>query len=392
MLRVDPFLPFSLGKWGLESAVTHQFSLTLPDRIENEDKQFFGKDWIDAELDFSREEWESILEIAAELKRKFALGEDTSHILKGKTLFSMFFNQSLRTRSTFAAGIQQLGGHYVELDPGKTYTPARKGYEVPYKTERVSDVARMLDRVGDAIAIRMYGPPAHWIYGFANGTIKEFADYAGVPLINMECDKYHPCQAAADMLTIKEKFGGFKGVNVTMSWAYSGSFEKPRAVPQSVVMAAAKMGANVTLAHPEGFDLDPDVIAHTKRFADESGGSFRITNDFDEGFKDAHVVYPKSWGTATCFNYMDDSGKVVTKADHEDAKAKFDANKHWITTQKQMDLTAKNGIYMHCLPADRGQEVEDDVIDGPQSVVMDEAENRLHAQKAIMALIMGGRF
>ena len=353
---------------------------------------FRGRDWLDAELDFSKEEWETLIDLALDLKRGFAMGQDQSHILKGRTLFSMFFNQSLRTRSTFAAGIQQLGGYYVELEPGKTYTPARKGYEVPYKTERVCDVAQMLDRVGDAIAIRMYGPPAHWIYGFANATLKEFAEYANVPLINMECDIHHPCQSLADMITVKEKFGGFKGVNFTMSWAYSGSFEKPRAVPQSAILAATKMGMNVTLAHPEGFDLDPNIIAHCNRFSKETGGSFKTTNNFDEGFEGAHVVYPKAWGTGACFNYVDDAtGKVVKKADHETARNLFEANTDWITTQKQMDLTARNGIYMHCLPADRGQEVTDDVIDGPQSVVMDEAENRLHGQKAIMALLMGGR-
>ena len=352
---------------------------------------FRGRDWIDASLDYTKEEWETLIDIALYLKRKHLMGEDQSYILKGKTLFTMFFNQSLRTRSTFAAGIQQLGGYYVELDPGKTYMPARKGYDIPYKTERIKDVAEMLDRVGDALAIRMYGPPAQWIYGFANETIKEFAEYSANPVINMECDKYHPTQALADMLTIKEKFGDFKGLNITMSWAYSGSIEKPRAVPQSVIMAAAKMGANVTLAHPAGFDLDPDVIETTKKFAKQSKGSFKIVNDFEEGFKGADVVYPKSWGSVPCFTYTDGSGKTIKQKDH-DAAEKFNNNaKNWMTTQKQMDLTDQNAVYMHCLPADRGQEVTDEVIDGPKSVVIDEAENRLHAHKAIMALLMGGR-
>jgi len=353
--------------------------------------RFLGRDWIDGELDFTKEDWETLIDVALDLKRGHAMRQDQSHILKGRTLFSMFFNQSLRTRSTFAVGIQQLGGNYLELEPGKTYTPARKGYEVAYKTERICDVARMLNRVGDAISIRMYGPPAHWIYGFANSTMKEFAESAEIPIINMECDMYHPCQSLADMISVKEKFGTFKGVNLTMSWAYSGSFEKPRAVPQSVVLAATKMGMNVTLAHPKGFDLDPSVIDNCKKFAGQAGGAFRITNNFDEGFEGAHVVYPKSWGTASCFNYVDENGKMYKKADHDDAQKKFEANKKWMTTKKQMKLTAKNGIYMHCLPADRGQEVEDDVIDGPQSIVIDEAENRLHAQKAIMSLILGGR-
>ena len=352
---------------------------------------FLGRDWIDGELDFTKEEWETLIDVALELKREFAMNRDQAHILRGKTLFSMFFNQSLRTRSTFAVGIQQLGGNYLELEPGKTYTPARKGYEIPYKTERICDVARMLSRVGDAISIRMYGPPAHWIYGFANATMKEFAEEADIPVINMECDMYHPCQSLADMMTVREKFGGFKGVNFTMSWAYSGSFEKPRAVPQSVVLAAAKMGMNVTLSHPEGFELDPNIIEHCSRFSNETGGSFNVINDFDAGFEGAHVVYPKSWGTGSCFNYVDDSGHVVKEADHDDARGRFEANTDWLTTEKQRALTDKNGIYMHCLPADRDQEVVDSVIDGPKSVVMDEAENRLHAQKAIMSLILGGR-
>ena len=353
--------------------------------------KFLGRDWIDAELDYTKEEWETLIDVALELKRQFALNFDQSHILKNRTLFSMFFNQSLRTRSTFAVGIQQLGGNYLELDPGKTYTPARKGYEVPYKTERICDVASMLSRVGDAISIRMYGPPAQWIYGFANATMKEFADYADIPVINMECDKYHPCQSLADMLTVKEKFGGFKGVNLTMSWAYSGSFEKPRAVPQSVVLAATKMGMNVTLAHPEGFELDSQILEHCSRFSTETGGSFKVINDFDKGFEGAHVVYPKSWGTGSCFNYVDDAGAMYKKADHDHARNCFESNKSWKTTEAQMDLMDKDGIYMHCLPADRDQEVVDSVIDGPRSVVIDEAENRLHAQKAIMALILGGR-
>ncbi len=352
---------------------------------------FRGRDWIDAELDYTKEEWETLIDLSLRLKQEFSMGVDHSNILKGKTLFSMFFNQSLRTRSTFAAGIQQLGGNYIELEPGKTYTPARKGYEVPYKTERICDVASMLDRVGDAIAIRMYGKPAHWIYGFANATLKEFAHYANNPILNMECDIHHPCQSLADMITIKEKFGGFKGVNVTMSWAYSGSFEKPRAVPQSFIMAAAKMGCNVTIAHPEGFEMDPRIIEESRKMAAMNGTEIKMTNNFDEGFEGAHVVYPKSWGTGACFNYVDDAGTVVKEADHDLARSLFEANKDWKTTQKQMDLTARGGIYMHCLPADRDQEVTDDVIDGPQSVVMDEAENRLHGQKAVMALLMGGR-
>jgi len=353
--------------------------------------KWLGRDWLDPEVSFSREDWETLMDVGFELKRRFAMGEDTTNILKAKTLFTMFFNQSLRTRSTFDAGIQQLGGFHCSLEPGKTYTPARKGFDIPYKTERIKDVAEMLSRVGDAIAIRMYGPPAGWNYGFAHATMQEFAEYADIPIINMECDKYHPCQALADMMTIKEKFGAFKGVKLTMSFAYSGSIEKPRAVPQSVILAASLMGMDVTLSHPEGYDLDPEVIAKCEEYAKQTDGKFRIVNDFDEGFQGAHVVYPKSWGAHTCFNYFDpQTGKKIKDQDHEEAIRVNELAKSWMTTQAQMDLIDKNGVYMHCLPADRGQEVTDEVIDGPQSIVIDEAENRLHAHKAIMALTMGG--
>ena len=291
---------------------------------------FMGRDWIDAEIDYNKEEWETLIDVALELKRRHALRDDQSAILKGKTLFTMFFNQSLRTRSTFAAGIQQLGGFHVDLEPGKTYTPARKGYDIPYQTERIKDVAEMLDRVGDAIAIRMYGPPAMWRYGFANATMKEFAQFAGIPIINMECDKFHPTQALADMITVKEKFGTFKGLNLTMSFAYSGSIEKPRAVPQSVILAATKMGMNVTLAHPEGYELDQKIIDQCQAFSKQTNGSFKIINNFDEGFKGAHIVYPKAWGAHTCFNYADENGKVFKEADqnHGHDQTCADCNEH----------------------------------------------------------------
>jgi len=353
--------------------------------------KFLGRDWIDAELDYTREEWETLIDVALELKRMHAMNIDQTYILRGKTLFTMFFNQSLRTRSTFAAGIQQLGGFHVDLEPGKTYTPARKGFEVPYKTERVCDVAQMLSRVGDAIAIRMYGEPAQWIYGFANETMKEFAHYSDIPIINMECDKFHPTQALADMITIKEKFGSFKKLKFVMSWAYSGSTHKPFAVPQSLVLAPTKLGMDVVFARPKGFELDPEVIKKCHEFARESGGSFAETDSMEEAFKDADVVYPKCWGAMDYFAKVDKNGKKIKNEDLDGMKALFEKNRHWICDSKKMKLIKKSGIYMHCLPADRDMEVTDDVIDGPQSVVFDEAENRLHAHKAIMAMIMGGR-
>ncbi|MFQ6059485.1 MAG: N-acetylornithine carbamoyltransferase [Anaerolineae bacterium] len=342
---------------------------------------FRGRDFLTL-LDYSREEVETILDVALDLKRRFAIGEPHDHLLRGKTLFMIFYNTSLRTRNSFEAGMTQLGGHAHYLEPGKIYTPALVGMERAYETERVSDVARVLSRMGHAISIRCYGDPVEWIYGKAHEMEREFARWADIPVINMECDKYHPCQALADILTVREKFGGFSGVKFVMSWAYSPSVHKPRAVPQSAIIAATMMGMDVVLAHPKGMELDDEVLAACEGYVGKYGGSFAISNDMGEAFEGAHVVYPKSWTAVPMF------APPVGERDEERTKEIFEANQDWICDAEKMELAHKDAIYMHCLPCDRGFEVTDEVIDGPQSVVFDEAENRLHVQKAVMSLVM----
>lgn len=347
---------------------------------------FKGRDFL-KETDFTPQEIKTMLKVAETLKEQTAMGIYHDDLLRAKTLFMLFYNQSLRTRNSFEAGMTQLGGHAHFLDPSKIYTPALEGKEVAYSTERVSDVARVLDRMGQAIAIRCYGDPVEWEYGGAHALLKEFARWADFPILNMEDDIYHPFQGLADMLTVKENFGDFKGVNFTMSWAYSPSVHKPRAVPQSAILYATMMGMNVTLTHPEGMELDPNIIQQCEQYVGNEGGSFRITNDFKEGFENADVVYPKAWCPTVFFK------PPVGEDSEEKAQALVDQHKDWKTTSEMMDLAAQNAIYMHCLPADRGYEVNNDVIDktkGPgwRSVVFDEAENRLHAQKAVMSLVM----
>jgi ornithine carbamoyltransferase len=343
--------------------------------------RFRGRDFL-CELDYTREEIDTILDIAQDLKRRRAIGEAHNHILPGKTLFMIFYNQSLRTRNSFEAGMTQLGGHAHYLDPSKIYTPALEGREKAYSTERVSDVARTLSRMGDAIAIRCYGDPVDWEYGGAHQMMREFARWADIPVINMECDKYHPCQGLADVFTVKEKFGAFKGVKFLMSWAYSPSIEKPRAVPQSAILYATMMGMEVTLAHPEGMELDEEVLAACEGNAAKYGGSFKIENNWEKALKGQHVVYPKAWTALPTF------APPIGNRDEKGAQKIFDANKSWICDAEHMALADKDAVYMHCLPCDRGFEVTNDVIDGPQSVAFDEAENRLHVQKAVMSLIM----
>ncbi len=351
---------------------------------------FKGRDFISL-LDWDREQMETILDVAFDLKRRFAMREPHDHILRAQTLFMIFYNQSLRTRNSFEAGMTQLGGHAHFLDPSKIYTPALEGKEVAYSTERVSDVARVLSRMGDAIAIRCYGDPVDWEYGGANELMHEFARWSDVPLINMECDKYHPCQALADVMTVKEKFGTFKGVKFVMSWAYSPSVHKPRAVPQSAIIGASLAGCETVLAHPPEMELDPEVIAACEANAKMNNTSFTVTNDFESAFKDAHVVYPKAWAATPLFQ------PPVGENNPDKTQEIFDKYKNWKMTSELMETADDQAVYMHCLPADRGWEVNNDVMDrtdvksGWKSVVYDEAENRMHAQKAVMSLIMGGK-
>ena len=338
-----------------------------------------GRDFL-TWLDFTRDEIDAMLDTAHDLKRK-KIRREPHRVLDGETLHMLFYNTSLRTRNSFEAGMTQLGGHAHFLQPGAVYTPALKGEEVAYSTERISDVARVLAEMGDAIAIRIYGKPTGWEYGKGHRIIREFAEWSRVPVINMEDDKYHPCQALADVMTMQEKLGhNLQGKKFVMSWAYSGSVAKPLAVPQSAIISAAVMGMDVTLAHPEGLDLDPEVLQATKNLAKKHGGAFEISHDMDASFQDADVVYPKAWTVQP----TDGSGIM----DEAKAKAVFEANKDWICTQEKMART-NDAIYMHCLPADRDMEVTDEVIDGPNSVIIEEAGNRLHGQKGMMALIMG---
>ena len=318
-----------------------------------------GRDFI-TDQEWTREELDTALDVAFDLKRKYALGEPTP-LLAYKTLFMLFFFSSTRTRTSFEAGISQLGGHgqFIEAE-----TTQIKHGDTP------KEMGRILSRYGHGIAIRQ----CDW--GVGNQYIRDVAEYASVPVLNMQCDVYHPFQAMADLMTIMEKKRTLKGRKVVMSWAYAASYTKPISVPQSAAMLFARFGMDVVLAHPPEFKLMPDILQQAKDNARQNGGSFEIVHDMDEAFKDADVVYPKSWGC------------LLTTSDQKEAAGIATRYKDWICDQRRMKLCKEDAIYLHCLPADRGIEVADEVIDGPQSVVYDEAENRLHVQKAIMALTM----
>ena len=340
-----------------------------------------GKDFLDTN-DFSQEQIPKVLKAAEDLKGKFRKRTPTPY-LPGRTLFMLFYNRSLRTRNSFEAGIYQLGGHAHFLSPRDVYTPSLPEDMVPYQTEAIADVGRVLSRYGDAVAIRIYGDAAKWTIGRGHRVIQEFAKWSDIPVLNMEDDIYHPFQALADMKAIAD-VSKPKRKKFVVSYAYSGGL-KPLAVPQSCVLIGTLFGMDVVLAHPKGFELEDSIIKASKANADRYGGSFEVSNDMKEAFEGADFVYPKAWSPK---GFVPPYSGTVNK---EGASEYQNGFKDWKCTQELMDNTNK-GKYMHCGPADRGQEADDEVIDSPKySLYFEQAENRLHVQKAVMAMVMGSK-
>jgi N-acetylornithine carbamoyltransferase len=310
--------------------------------------------------DWTRDEIDTVMDLALDLKRSRAVGRDHAY-LRDKVLAMLFFFTSTRTRASFEAGIAQLGGHGAFID--STTTQISHG-------DTAKEIGEIFGRYFDGIAIRQ----CDWNFG--NQYIRDVAEASRAPILNMQCDVYHPFQILADLMTIIEKKGDPRGKTIAVSYAYASSYQKPLSVPQSLILLLTRYGMNVRLVHPPEFKLMPDIVAQAADNARQHGGSFEIMDDMDAGFKDADVVYPKSWG---CWVTTEDEAESI------EIGRKYTG---WITDERRMALAKPDAIYMHCLPADRNIEVTDGVIDGPQSVVYDEAENRLHAQKAVMALTM----
>jgi ornithine carbamoyltransferase len=326
---------------------------------------FRGRDLLTCQ-EWTIEELETVFELAKDLKRRLKSGEP-HELLKNKTLFMFFYATSTRTRNSFEAAMTQLGGHAHFLEP-KALRLGDLG-----APEAIKDTVKVLERYGHGISIRVYTPR----YGEGEQLIREYAKWAEIPVISMESDVYHPCQALADMLTIKEKFRRCEGKKYVQAWGYSPDALRVAAVPQSNVQMMTRYGMDVVYVRPTEFTLDPKVIEHAKVNAEKSGGTFTETDDLEEAFDGAHVVYMRSHCTLKRGEIGDEMElKIINKY------------KDWTCTEELMDLTDRNSIFMHCLPADRGHEVTNEVIDGPRSMVFDEAENRLHVQKAVLSLVM----
>ncbi len=310
--------------------------------------------------DWSVDELETLFSLAARLKADRAAGVPT-RLLEDKTLYMIFFDSSTRTRTSFETGMTQLGGHGVYLSPDRMQIS---------HGENARDTANVLSRYGEAIAIR------HCAFGEGNAYLSEVAEHASVPVLSMQCDVYHPCQILADYLTIREEFRETSGLKLGVAWTSAPNYVRPISVPQSLILMMPRFGIDVTLAYPPEFRLLPEIEEQARANAEAAGASFEVTHRFEDAFEDADVVVPKSWGP------------LVHTRDHDEGIRLIEAYPEWRCDAERMALGKDHMLYMHPLPADRGREVTDEVIDGPQSVVYDEAENRLHVQKALMALTM----
>lgn len=320
------------------------------------------KDWEKDELDY-------LLDLSFEYKEKKKKGEITN-LLANQTLFMLFFEQSTRTRNSMGCAITQLGGASHDLTPDKTQIS---------HGETAKDTAIVLSRYGHAIACRCC------FYDKGNKYLRDLATHSSVPIMNMQCDLYHPMQGLADLMVMQEKFGkNLNGLNVTISWAYAKSHAKPLSVPISQLLLFSRYGINLTVAHPKEFPLKSDMIKQAEKNAKTSGSNIRFVDNMDEGFKDAQIVIPKNWGGFAHFNKWEDSEEQKIQMQEN-----LEKHKDWICDERRMNLASKDVKYMHALPADRGREVTDSVIDNEKwSIIYDEAENRLHTSKAIMAATM----
>ncbi|HEX8745644.1 MAG TPA: N-acetylornithine carbamoyltransferase [Pyrinomonadaceae bacterium] len=324
--------------------------------------------------DWSRAALEGLIETALRFKR----GAEKARPLEGRSVALVFFNPSLRTRASMQVGVFELGGNAVVLEPGGTsWTLEHRAGAVmdADKTEHVAEFVRVLGRYCAAVGVRTFAAMRNWEEERVDPVLAAFARYSEVPLINLESAMHHPCQALADMMTIREKLGEGRK-RVLMTWAWHPK-PLPMAVPNSFALATAQMGHDLVIAHPPGYELDEELMEEIQRQSETNGGSVSVTNDVEASFDGAQVVYAKSWGSRMFYGRAE-----------EDLKERAPFRSSWLVDEEKMRRT-RAGLFMHCLPVRRNVIVTDGVIDSANSVVIDEAENRLHVQKAVMAELLG---
>jgi N-acetylornithine carbamoyltransferase len=326
--------------------------------------------------DWSPEEVEGLLTLAGRIKR----GE-VSGGLEKKVLAMIFLDPSLRTRTSFETAMFLHGGHAVVLEPGKgswTLETEPGALMDGESVEHLVDAARVLGRYADAVGIRSFPRGSDWAVAREDTIVKNFARYCEKPVINLESARRHPCQALADALTLREKLRQVEGKRFVLTWAWHPK-ALPTAVPVSAALAAARLGMEIVIARPDGYELDPEDTALIRRTAQQAGGEFvHINDDPDDALVGADAVYVKSWGSVKLY------GKPK-----EEAEARAGLRDWKLTPSRLRSTRGGKGIVMHCLPVRRNVEIDDKVLDGPNSVVVDQAENRLHVQRALLLELIG---
>ncbi len=325
-------------------------------------------------LDYSRAEIEALLAAARALK-----AGPHAQTLAGKSIALLFFNPSLRTRTSFELGMHQLGGKAIVLEPGKGAWPIEFDDGVVMDgepEEHVREVARVLSRYVDAIAVRAFPKFQRWEIDREDRVIEAFARHATVPVINMETIT-HPCQELALALTLQEKLGRLDGKKMVLTWTYH---PKPlnTAVANSALIIAAKLGMDVTLLCPTPeYVLDPRYMDAARGMAAAQGRSVTVSHDIASAYRGADVVYAKSWGALPYFGRWDAEKPIRER------------HKHFMVDSEKMASTP-NALFSHCLPVRRNVKVTDAVLDSPAAIHIDEAENRIHVQKALMSALLRG--
>ena len=330
-----------------------------------------GRDLITTQ-EWSIEELQATLKLAKDLKAKYHRGT-IPPLLKNKTFFMLFYAPSTRTRAAFEAGMTYLGGHAQYIDVSTT----RLG-----SGEAAKDVAKMYEKYGHGLGVRILDSAIDYVYGAGISVVREYAQHAGIPVINMACCTYHPTQGLADLMTVQEELGNVKNKKYVIMWAYAKSF-RGRCSIQEEALLMPRFGMNTVLAHPPGFEIDPKIVEQAKSNAQSSGGEFHITDDLKSALDGAHAVFPRNWA----------SNELLTVGASKFGKERelqlHEQHRDWMLNKELLDRMDRKAIVTHVLPVLRGEEATDEVLDGPHSVIYPQAENGMHAKMAVLALTMG---
>jgi len=340
-------------------------------------KSLYGKDLITTQ-DWSVDEIEKALDLAFEFKAN-RYDHPLNNSLDRRTFFMFFYNPSVRTRQSFEAAATELGGHAQFLEPKSMRLKSSKS-----AGETVEDAAQVMSRYAVGIGIRIL-ETAIDSYGQGEELLRQYAANASVPIVSMAHDKYHPFQGLADVMGYRQHAGkNLKGKKLLQVWG-KGALVRSWCSVQESILINSRLGMDVTLAYPEGYDLDPAVMKMCEENASAADSTFEVVHDLEEGYKDADIVYSRNWMTSNFYDDMNKFGVDEAKKREIEKAAKYD---DWITTKDWMAKT-NDAFFTHCGPVDRNAEVTDEVCDSRKSIVYDVAEARLHVQKAVMALTMG---